>query len=78
MPSLRHQPCAQAGLELLDAAVIPAARVGCFRLDIEALFGAQITVGCSSEPLRFCPDLPVTRAQMATFLTRALTLPIPG
>ena len=45
---------------------------------IEALFGAQITVGCSREPLRFCPDLPVTRAQMATFLTRALALPTPG
>ena len=32
-----------------------------------------ITVGCS--PTLFCPDGLVTRAQMATFLTRALDLP---
>ena len=42
---------------------------------IEALYAAGITRGCSQEPLRYCPDQPVTRAQMATFLTRALDLP---
>ena len=41
---------------------------------IDALAAAGITVGCSTEPLRYCPDSPVTRAQMATFLTRALDL----
>ena len=41
---------------------------------IDALAAAGITVGCSTEPLRYCPDSPVTRAQMATFLTRALSL----
>ena len=41
---------------------------------IDALAAAGITAGCSTEPLRYCPDNPVTRAQMATFLTRALSL----
>lgn len=48
--------------------------------DIEALAAAGITVGCA--PDRFCPDAPVARDQMATFLTRALDLepvvPEPG
>ncbi len=33
-----------------------------------------VTRGCGSEPLRYCPDEPVTRAQMASFLTRAFQL----
>ena len=41
-------------------------------LDIDALAGAGITAGCGAVPLRYCPDRPVTRAQMATFLHRAL------
>ena len=41
---------------------------------IEALYGAGITAGCGSEPLRYCPDDPVTRAQMAAFLHRARNL----
>ena len=46
--------------------------------NIDALAAAGITVGCSTETLRYCPDNPVTRAQMATFLVRALDLPPPG
>ena len=42
--------------------------------DIEALFAAQITTGCGSDPLRYCPGDPVTRGQMASFLVRALGL----
>ncbi len=45
---------------------------------IEALFAADITVGCHTDPLRYCPTKPVTRAQMATFLTRALNLTAPN
>ncbi len=41
---------------------------------VERLAGLEITVGCQAEPLRFCPDQPVTRAQMATFLIRAFDL----
>ena len=44
---------------------------------IEALYATQITRGCSQQPLRYCPQNPVTRAQMATFLTRALNLQTP-
>jgi spore germination protein YaaH len=39
---------------------------------IEWLYKSGITAGCS--PTRFCPNDPVTRAQMALFLDRALNL----
>ena len=39
--------------------------------DIDALFRAGITSGCSIEPMRFCPQQDTTRAQMALFLERA-------
>ena len=42
---------------------------------VERLADLGITRGCAVEPARFCPDSPVTRAQMATFLARALRLP---
>ena len=38
--------------------------------NIDALFAVGITVGCDTDPLRYCPDQPVTRAQMASFLHR--------
>ncbi len=44
--------------------------------DIMWLSSEGITTGCGRE--RFCPDEVVTRAQMATFLTRALELPPAG
>ena len=31
---------------------------------IDALAAAKITAGCATDPLRFCPELPVTRGQM--------------
>lgn len=43
---------------------------------IETLAAAGITRGCA--PGRFCPERPVTRGEMATFLTRALRLPGAG
>lgn len=43
--------------------------------DIDALAAAGITKGCAADPPRFCPDQPVTRAQMATLLVRALDRP---
>ena len=46
-------------------------------LSIEALYAKRITLGCAQQPLRYCPQNPVTRAQMATFLTRALNLQTP-
>ena len=40
--------------------------------NIDALFAAGITVGCKQDPLRYCPNDPVSRAQMATLLKRVL------
>lgn len=47
-----------------------------FEADIEKLAAAGITRGCNP-PLndQFCPEDPVTREQMAAFLSRALNLP---
>ncbi|MFP3913396.1 MAG: S-layer homology domain-containing protein [Actinomycetota bacterium] len=43
-----------------------------FSGDVSALAGAGITRGCNPPSnTRFCPDEPVTRAQMAAFLVRA-------
>lgn len=41
---------------------------------VSALTGAGITAGCQTAPDRFCPDLPVTRGQLAVFLAKALGL----
>jgi len=37
---------------------------------IEQIFADEITTGCSTDPLLFCPYDIVNRAQMATFITR--------
>ena len=64
---------------------VPAAATGSLFLDvpllhwaaawIEQLAAVGITSGCGGG--NFCPDEPVTRAQMATFLARALELALP-
>ena len=41
---------------------------------INKIAEAGITAGCNAERTRFCPYEPVTRAQMALFLARALKL----
>lgn len=46
-----------------------------FESNINALAEAKITVGCG--PATFCVTRAVTRAEMATFLTRAVPLTIP-
>ena len=38
---------------------------------IEQLYAEGVTAGCGTGPLRYCPGLPVTRAQMAVFLLKA-------
>lgn len=45
---------------------------GTHAANIDALAAAGVTKGCKTDPLRFCPTKAVTRAQMATFLHRAL------
>ena len=42
--------------------------------NIDVLAAAGVTSGCETEPLQYCPNKPVKRAQMATFLARALGL----
>nr|MCQ3813669.1 S-layer homology domain-containing protein [Acidimicrobiia bacterium] len=42
--------------------------------DINALYAAGVTYGCTNTPLRYCPDQPTTKAQMASFITRAKLL----
>jgi hypothetical protein len=39
---------------------------------VERVYWAGLTGGCSSDPLLFCPNAPVTRAQMAVFLLRGI------
>ncbi len=41
---------------------------------VSAVVREDVTVGCATEPFRFCPDRHTTRAQMASFLTRAFDL----
>ena len=60
-------PSEPAGFEDVDPS-------GTHAPNIEALYAVEITTGCSSEPLKYCPGLPVTRAQMAAFLYRAREL----
>ena len=38
---------------------------------IKRLYASKITGGCNTEPLRYCPEQSVTRAQMAIFLLRS-------
>jgi hypothetical protein len=46
---------------------------------VEALVKAGVTVGCDAgPPARYCPDDPVTRRQMAVFISKALGLDWPG
>ena len=46
---------------------------GAHAAHIDALAASGITSGCKTQPLRYCPKRDTTRAQMATFLTRART-----
>ncbi len=39
---------------------------------IERLYSAGITGGCASNPLRYCPEANVSRAEMAVFLERGI------
>ncbi len=42
--------------------------------DVERLADLQITAGCKTDPVRFCPYETVTRGHMASFLVRAFRL----
>lgn len=67
------------GVAMIGAVLILAAGyfvdddISVHEADVDALAAAGLTHGCA--PARFCPEDPVTRAQMASFLRRALSLP---
>ena len=63
----------------LDAVPVEASRFGdaaglspAVLAALEGMFETGVTRGCSAEPLDYCPDQPVTRAQMASFFVRAI------
>ncbi|MCE2512987.1 MAG: hypothetical protein J4F50_10655 [Acidimicrobiia bacterium] len=62
------------GLEAADSAGFTDTEGNAHETNIDALAAARITAGCQTDPPRYCPDRPVTRSQMATFLARALGL----
>ena len=66
------------GLEAASAAGFEDVSGGVHAASIDALFAAGVTVGCSADPLRYCPGRATTRAQMASFLVRALSLDAGG
>ncbi len=45
---------------------------------VEGMYHTGVTRGCSAEPLNYCPDQPVTRAQMASFFVRAVNYTPPA
>ena len=45
---------------------------------IEQLFHDAITLGCAVAPLRYCPESPVNRAEMAVFIRNARFAMLPG
>lgn len=51
-----------------DASGAPEATV----LAMESIYGAGVTKGCAIEPLRYCPNQEITRAQAASLLARAV------
>lgn len=53
-----------------DVAGIPYATIQA----MEGIHDAGVTTGCGTNPLRYCPTKEVTRAQMASFLVRAINL----
>ena len=53
-----------------DMAGLPDAAVQA----MEGVYDAGVTTECGTAPLRYCPTEEVTRAQMASFLTRAVLL----
>jgi len=44
---------------------------------IEEFYNDRVTSGCAVNPLRYCPQNQVTRAEMAVFIVRAFGIPLP-
>lgn len=59
-------------LQRAESANFTDTRGSVHEANIDALFASGLTAGCNQRPLRYCPRLPVTRAQMATLLNSGL------
>ena len=46
-----------------------------FAPHVERLAEMEVTIGCATDPLRYCPDDGLTRGQVASWLARAFDLP---
>jgi uncharacterized repeat protein (TIGR03803 family) len=67
-----YQPPACTGV-FVDVECTPSPA---FAVDwIEELYHEGVTGGCSTSPLKYCPDQPNSRGQMAVFLVKTFTLP---
>ena len=42
---------------------------------VERLAQLEVAAGCGTDPLSYCPDDPLTRAELASWLVRAFDLP---
>ena len=60
-------PSQQTGFTDVDPAGVHAA-------NIEALYAAQITTGCEQDPLQYCPNRPITRAELYRVCRRVFYL----
>jgi hypothetical protein len=65
-----YRPPAATGVLFAD---VPAESFGADF--VEQFYRLGITAGCATNPLRYCPSTPVTRAQMSVFLLRTLEGP---
>ena len=59
-------------LQRAESAGFTDTRGNTHEANIDALFADGITIGCQQRPLRYCPNDPVSRAQMASLLNRGL------
>jgi hypothetical protein len=70
-PSLPHTPPSQSG----TFADVPVSGKEWMEDWIEEFYDEGITSGCAADPLRYCPEREVTRAEMAVFILRAVNGP---
>jgi hypothetical protein len=66
-PNLPYTPPSQSG----TFADVPVAGKEWMEAWIEEFYDQGITTGCAADPLQYCPERNVTRAEMAVFLLRA-------
>ena len=71
---LEMEPPDHTRLRRLISAAFARGHVERLRPWVEELYTSAITSGCLTNPLRYCPDSPNTRGQMAVFLVKTFNL----